>query len=90
MEITAQDFEYLFETAMEWDAADWKDQATRFDFETETNKGMIYWVSSYAFLILCREFLKMQGQTFVPTFDEALQQWCFVSDYNFWSARVSA
>ena len=41
MDITAQDFEYLFETAMEWDSAAWKDQEHRFDFNVEVAKGHI-------------------------------------------------
>jgi hypothetical protein len=90
MNITAQDFEYLFETAMEWDAATWKDQEARFDFETEVNQGHIYWVENYASLVLCRDFLNTHGYTFVPSVDEAMQQWCFISDYDFHAARVSA
>jgi hypothetical protein len=90
MQIDAQDFEYLFETAMEWDLATWKDQESRFDFIKQVDKGHIYWVENYASFILCREFLITHGHLFNPSFDEALDQWCFISDYDFHAARVSA
>ena len=90
MEITAQDFEYLFETAMEWDATAWKDQELRFDFNVEVAKGHIYWVENYASMLLCRDFLNTRGFFCVESFDEALEQWVFISDYDFHAARVSA
>jgi hypothetical protein len=90
MNITPQDFEYLFETAMEWDLAGWEGQEARFDFQTEVKQGHIYWVENYASMILCREFLNTRGFFCVESFDEALEQWAFISDYDFHAARVGA
>ena len=90
MQISAQDFENLFETTMEWDLELWKDQEARFDFPREVAKGYIYWVENYATMMFCREFLVTHGHSYFPSFDEALEQWAFISDYDFSSARVSA
>jgi hypothetical protein len=90
MEITTEDFEYLFETAMEWDIETWKDQEARFDFKIEVQKGFIYWVENYPSLIMCRQFLNERGHFCVDSFDEGIQQWVFISDYDFHAARVSA
>jgi hypothetical protein len=90
MEITAQDFEHLFETAMEWNATTWQDQILRFDFKVDVPKGHIYWVENYSDMMLCRQFLNDRNFFCVESFDEAMEQWCFISDYDFHSARVSA
>lgn len=90
MNITPNDFEHLFDAAMEWDLETWKDQEARFDFSVEVQFGYIYWVETYAALILCREFLNERGYTFVESFDEATEQWAFISNYDFHSSRVSA
>ena len=90
MKISAKDFEHLFDAAMEWDSATWEDQMNRFDFIEIPAKGYIYWVEEYYNLILCREFLAQAGFTFIYSFDEATEQWAFISNYNFDSARVSA
>jgi len=88
--ITAQDFEHLFDAAMEWDAATWADQINRFDFDNMPTTGHIYWVEEYYQLILCREFLAKRGFTYTQSFDEATENWAFISNYDFHSARVSA
>jgi len=90
MNITPQDFEHLFETAMEWDIRTWKDQEARFDFSVEIPLGHIYWVENYSDFMLCREFLNNRGHFCVESFDEAMEQWAFISDYDFHAARVSA
>ena len=64
MKITAQDFEHLFDAAMEWDVATWEGQEFRFDFHCQPETGFIYWVEEYVSLILCREFLNERGFTF--------------------------
>jgi hypothetical protein len=90
MNITPQDFEHLFEAAMEWDIETWRDQEARFDFNIEVKKGHIYWVENYPSLIMCRHFLNERGHSMVESFDEATQQWAFISSYDFHAARVSA
>ena len=90
MNITAQDFEYLFDVSMSWTASNWSGQAYRFDFENQPETGFIYWVEDYSNLILCRQFLNERGFTFTKSFDEATEQWAFISDYDFHAARVSA
>jgi len=90
MDITPQDFEHLFEVAMDWDAEAWRDQEARFDFPIEVKNGFIYWVENYASLMLCRHFLNQQGHFAVTSFDEASEQWCFITGYDFHSARVGA
>jgi len=90
MEITAQDFEHLFDAAMEWHLNTWSEQTNRFDFDDMPQTGFIYWVEEYPNLILCREFLAKRGYTYTASFDEATDQWAFISNYNFDSARVSA
>lgn len=90
MNITPNDFEHLFEAAMEWDLETWKDQEFRFNFQIEVKTGYIYWTDSYAALILCREFLNERGYSFIDSWDEASEQWAFISNYDFHAARVGA
>jgi hypothetical protein len=90
MEITAQDFEHLFDSAMEWHLNSWSEQTNRFDFDDMPKFGHIYWVEEYPNLILCREFLAKRGFTYTQSFDEATDQWAFITNYDFHAARVSA
>jgi hypothetical protein len=90
MKLTSQDFEHLFDAAMEWDVETWADQMNRFDFKNEVQHGFIYWVEEYPNLILCRQFLAENDYTYEPSFDEATEQWVFITNYDFNSARVGA
>ena len=90
MNITAWDFEHLFDVSMEWNKADWAIHSNRWDFNEAPKDGFIYWCEDYASLVLCREFLASGNYTYLQSFDEGTEQWAFISDYDFHSARVSA
>ena len=90
MNVTPEDFEHLFDAAMEWDIETWRDQEMRFDFAIEVKYGYVYWVECRAALILCREFLHERGFSFVDSWDEGTDQWAFISNYDFHASRVGA
>lgn len=90
MEITLEDFENLFEVAMEWELETWEGQEYRFNFPIEIQSGYIYWVENRASMIMCRQFLNERGFTCIDSWDEATQQWAFISDYNWETSRVGA
>ena len=81
MKITEKDFEALTNTSMEWTKEDWSEQEFRFDFEASPESGFIFWVDDYASLMFCRQFCEERGFTFTSSFDEATEDWCFISNY---------
>jgi hypothetical protein len=93
LQLTAEDFQNLVETAMEWDKKEWEPQELRFDFEGHPDLGFIYWVESYTALVICKHFLKLNNQTFFMSWDEATEQWCFITDYDLdeslWAQAIS-
>ena len=59
LKLTAEDFQNLVDTAMEWDKREWEGQELRFDFKGEPDLGFIYWVESYTTLVLCEHYLSL-------------------------------
>jgi hypothetical protein len=90
MKITAQDFEHLVEQAMSWDLNQWAEQLNRFSFDKFPDDGVIYWVENYSSFMLCRQFLAENGYTFIQSFDEGAEQWCFITNYDFCSVKADA
>ena len=93
LQLTAEDFQNLIETAMEWDKKEWEPQELRFDFKDHPDLGFIYWVDSYTTLVICQHFLNLNKRTFFKSWDEATEQWCFITDYDLdeslWAQAIS-
>jgi len=82
MKLTERDFNRLIDIAMEWNSeTDWKEQAHRFEETINWNHKFIYWVENYASALLATEYLAQQGFEFSISWDEAMEQYCFTSDY---------
>lgn len=82
MKLTANDFERLTETQMEWNSVtDWKEQSFRFEDTINWNHKYIFWTENYASALLATEYLRQQGFDFSISYDEAINQYCFTTDY---------
>jgi len=93
LKLTAEDFQNLVDTAMEWDVKEWEGQELRFDFKGEPDLGFIYWVESYTTLVLCEHYLTVNEFSFFKSWDEATEQWCFITNYDLdeslWAQAIS-
>jgi hypothetical protein len=83
MKLTANDFERLTETQMEWNTeTDWKEQAHRFEDTINWSHKFIFWTENYAATLLATEYLTQQGFDYSISYDEAMNQYCFTTDYS--------
>lgn len=86
MKITKNQFEALTDAQMEWlgsglHQSDWLSQIDRFESTICLSHKFIYWVENYASIILATEFLKQNKYDFSVSFDNAIGQFCFTTDY---------
>ena len=82
MKLTKHDFERLTEVQMEWVGSDgWIDKKDRFEDTINWSHKFIYWVENYASALLATEYLNQKGYDFSISFDEAMSQYCFTTDY---------
>lgn len=82
MKITKNQFEGLTQCQMEWATeSDWLKQKDRFEDTICWSHLFIYWVENYASVILATEFLKQNKYDFSISFDNAVGQYCFTTDY---------
>ena len=83
MKLTANDFDRLTETQMEWNSIeDWKEQALRFEDTINWNHKFIFWTENYASALLATEYLNQQGFDYSISYDESISQYCFTTDYS--------
>ena len=83
MKLTANDFERLTETQMEWNSiSDWKDKPYRFNDTINWNHKFIFWTENYASALLATEYLNQQGFDYSISYDESISQYCFTTDYS--------
>ena len=82
MNLTERDFNRLIETAMEWKSeTGWIDKKDRFEDTINWSHKFIYWVENYASALLATEYLNQKGYDFSISYDEAMTQYCFTTDY---------
>jgi hypothetical protein len=82
MKLTKHDFERLTEVQMEWVGSDgWIDKKDRFEDTINWSHKFIYWVENYASALLATEYLNQKGYDFSISYDEAMTQYCFTTDY---------
>ena len=82
MKLTERDFNRLIETAMEWKSeAGWIDKKDRFEDTINWSHKFIYWVENYASALLATEYLNQKGYDFSISYDVAMTQYCFTTDY---------
>ena len=79
--LNARHFDGLTESQMEFKGANWEVQEDRFDQPMNFNHQYIYWVESYAALVLATNYLEVEGYSFVYAYDDAVEMYCFTTDY---------
>lgn len=78
----AQDFENLNETSMQFKGNNWEAQDGRFEGPVNYDLDYIYWFDNYATLMAARTILQDFGNSYEVIFDDALGQWCLITDYQ--------
>jgi len=81
IDVNALDFERLTESQMQFKGNNWEKQVERFDQELDFNHEYIFWVESYAALILATHYLDQVGHAYAISYDSAVEMWCFTTDY---------
>jgi hypothetical protein len=79
--LNALNFERLTESQMQFSGHNWEIQEYRFDQEMNYNHEYIYWVESYAALILATHYLSDIGYSYNESYDSAVEMHCFTTDY---------
>ena len=79
--LNALNFERLTESQMQFAGQNWEIQNDRFDQEMNYEHEYIFWVESYAALILATHYLKDIGYSYNESYDSAVDMWCFTTDY---------
>jgi hypothetical protein len=90
MNITAKDFDALTDTVMGWKANGWEVQSDRFLDKVSFDWAVCYWVDSAASLILARTFLENNGHDFEESYDENMESYILLTNYDMYEMAVSA
>ena len=82
MKLGKRDFERLTDSQMEWSGNDgWVEQTDRFEDTINWSHKFIYWTENYASALLACRYLAQEGYGFTISYDEAVSQYCFTTDY---------
>jgi hypothetical protein len=78
-----EDFEFLTQTSMKWDASTWSDQVNdgRFTGRIDFNHGFIYWFDSYAAVIAAKSILKDFEMDYSVLVDETTDEFAISTNY---------
>jgi hypothetical protein len=90
MKITAKDFDALTETIMGWKGNGWEVQADRFTDKVSFDWAVCYWIDSVSSMILARTFLEDNGHTFEQSYDENMESYILLTNYDSYNMAVSA
>ena len=90
MKITAKDFDALTETIMGWKGNGWEIQADRFTDNVSFDWAVCYWIDSVASMILARTFLEDNGHVFEQSYDENMESYILLTNYDSYNMAVSA
>jgi hypothetical protein len=90
MKITAKDFDALTDTIMGWKGNDWEIQAHRFTDQVSFDWAVCYWVETAANLILARTFLEDNDHAFEASYDENMESYILLTNYDSYNMAVSA
>ena len=90
MKITAKDFDALTETIMGWKGNGWEIQADRFTDNVSYDWAVCYWIDSVASMILARTFLEDNGHVFEQSYDENMESYILLTNYDSYNVAVSA
>ena len=91
MKITEKDFDMLTETVMSWKGNDWHLQNHRFLDDVSYDWAVVYWVgNSAASMILARTFLEQNGHDHQVSYDESLDSFVLLSNYDSHRMAITA
>jgi hypothetical protein len=90
MKLTEKDFDMLTETVMAWNGNDWHLQNHRFLDDVSYDWKVCYWVESVSNLILARTFLEQNDHAYELSFDEALESYVLLTNYDSYRMAIVA
>jgi hypothetical protein len=90
MKVTAKDFDALAETIMGWKGNGWEIQTDRFTDEVSFDWAVCYWIDSVASMILARTFLEDNSHAFQQSYDENMESYILLTNYDSYNMAVSA
>lgn len=90
MKITEKDFDMLTETVMAWKGNDWHLQNHRFLDDVSWEWAVCYWVENQANLILARTFLEQNDYAFEMSYDEAMDSYILLTNYDSYRMAITA
>ena len=91
MMITFDDFELLTETAMGWKGNGWESQAERFTADITFDWKVCYWVGNSATaMILARTFLEQNDFSYQESYDENMESFILLTNYDAHNMAVTA
>jgi len=90
MKITANDFDLLTDTAMGWKGNDWESQADRFTKSVSFDWVAVYWFDSITNMILARTFLEQNGHDYQESYDENMESFVLLTNYDSYNMAVTA
>jgi hypothetical protein len=90
MKITEKDFDMLTETVMGWKGNDWHLQNHRFLDAVSFDWAVCYWVESPANLILARTFLDDNNHEWEISYDENMESYIILTNYDSYRMAITA
>lgn len=90
MKITAKDFDTLTDTIMGWKGNDWEIQSDRFTNAPTFDWAVCYWIELPASLILAKAFLQDNGHAYQESYDENMESYMLLTNYDSYNMAVSA
>lgn len=90
MKITANDFDLLTDTAMGWKGNGWEVQADRFNNSVTFDWVAAYWFDSVTNMILARTYLEQNGHDYQASYDENMESFVLLTNYDSYNMAVSA
>jgi hypothetical protein len=90
MKITEKDFDLLTDTVMGWNGNDWHLQNHRFLDDVSFDWKVCYWVESATSMILARTFLEQNGHKHEVSYDEALESFVLLTNFDSHRMAITA
>jgi hypothetical protein len=90
MKITAKDFDNLTDTVMGWKGNDWELQADRFSDKPAFDWAVVCWYDSVISMIMARTFLEQNDYAFQESYDQNMESWVLLTNYDSFNMAVSA
>lgn len=90
MKITAKDFDNLTDTVMGWKGNDWELQGERFSDKPSFDWAVVCWYDSVVSMIMARTFLEQNDYAYQESYDNNMESWVLLTNYDSFNMAVSA